>query len=308
MCQTARDTCSCRVKSNLAADGDVLEGLRLFVEHVAGRLFLFAGASIYAFDLHSLEELYVLIVPTDEALDETRCGDQEILARWDYGLAFLAHQAEGREVAVWSTQDGAHRGHIRSGCELLCCDISHNSSSAIVATLETDGEIRLFTSQASDGTQATWECSISVSVESLEESPIQPIVEVKLEQSVLLAVTHSEDGATGVIHVWEILSQLHLLQNHYFLFCDRPPDRVEARHGGQFIEVFFLTDSLNPRPPDGIYNIKWFSPKLELLFNLDRCVGDWRCDLRDVAARLEDDRTISWAPLWRPICLTTACS
>eukprot|EP00913_Durusdinium_trenchii_P031627 g29617.t1 len=104
MCQTARDTCSCRVKSNLAADDDVLEGLRLFVEHVAGRLFLFAGASIYAFDLHSLEELYVLIVPTDEALDETRCGDQEILARWDYGLAFLAHQAEGREVAVWPAE------------------------------------------------------------------------------------------------------------------------------------------------------------------------------------------------------------
>lgn len=24
-----------------------------------------------------------------------RCGDEEILARWDYGRAFLAHQAEG---------------------------------------------------------------------------------------------------------------------------------------------------------------------------------------------------------------------
>ena len=36
---------------------------------VAGRLFLFAGASIYAFDLHSLEELYVpqLEAPLDRA-------------------------------------------------------------------------------------------------------------------------------------------------------------------------------------------------------------------------------------------------
>ena len=33
------------------------------------------------------------------------------------------------------------------------------------------------------------------------------------------------------------------LQQHCWRHCDRAPDRVEARHGGRFVEAFFLPDS-----------------------------------------------------------------
>ena len=208
-------------------------------------------------------------------------------------------------MTVWSTPDGSSQGHIKSTCELLCCDISHSKVFVIVVTLETDGEIRLFTKQGANR-QAAWIFFTSISPQLF----VEPIVEVKLERSVLLAVTHSEDGASGTIHTWEIHlkgsegpleSPAATLQNHCFLECDRAPDRVEARHGGQFIEAFFLVDSVNPRPPDGIYDIQWFSPKMERLFELHGGIGDWRCDLRDALAWLEDDTTVSWLPLWGPI-------
>ncbi|CAJ1331185.1 unnamed protein product [Effrenium voratum] len=253
--------CRCRVSSGLVS-GDALEGLRLFVEHVAEMLFLFAGCDIHAFRLGSLQKVYTHVVPTDRPHDDTRCGDQEILARWDYGRIFLAHQAEGRQVTLWSTADGVGQGYLRSGID------------------------------------GTWEFVIGISTVVL-------VVEVKLERSLLLAVSHTEDGASGTIHVWEMhLGQAEsgpALQQHCWRHCDRAPDRVEARHGGRFVEAFFLPDS---EAPVGIYDIEWFSPRLQPLFALERGVGDWRCDLRDVVARLEGS-CLRWLPLWQPMKLRT---
>ena len=101
---------------------------------------------------------------------------------------------QGRQVTLWSTADGVGQGYLRSGCPLLCCDISHADAGAIVATLETDGEIRIFR-----GIDGTWEFVIGISTVVL-------VVEVKLERSLLLAVSHTEDGASGTIHVWEMPS------------------------------------------------------------------------------------------------------
>ena len=84
--------------------------------------------------------------------------------------------------------------------------------------------------------------------------------------------------------------------------CPNPPDRVEARHGGRFVEAFFVPviGSHERRLPDGIYDIEWFDRDMRSLFKL-RGIGDWRCDLRDAVARLEDDTSVSWLPLWHPI-------
>ena len=106
---------------------------------------------------------------------------------------------------MWSTSDGASRGHIRSKCEILCCDLSHNHLHEILVTLEIDGEIRLFKrpsefdTATSDGADL-WEFVRKVSLRA-------PIVEVKVERSLLLAVTHSENGESGAIHVWEVLTE-----------------------------------------------------------------------------------------------------
>lgn len=202
---------------------------------------------------------------------------------------------------MWSTADGSHRGRITSDCELICCDISHDNAHEIVVTLEIDGEIRVF-KRASEYEaiaggphfQELWELVRSVSLDA-------PIVEVKIERSLLLAVTHSEDGERGAIHVWKLqMERLDCLENPRSLQCPRPPDRVEARHGGRFIEAFFVpaTDSRCPCP-NGIYDIEWFDPTMNRLLKL-RGIGDWRCDLRDAVARLEGSN-VSWLPLWTPV-------
>lgn len=202
---------------------------------------------------------------------------------------------------MWSTSDGASRGHIRSKCEILCCDLSHNHLHEILVTLEIDGEIRLFKrpsefdTATSDGADL-WEFVRKVSLRA-------PIVEVKVERSLLLAVTHSENGESGAIHVWEVLTEhLECLQHLGSIQCPNPPDRVEARHGGRFVEAFFVPviGSHERRLPDGIYDIEWFDRDMRSLFKL-RGIGDWRCDLRDAVARLEDDTSVSWLPLWHPI-------
>eukprot|EP00438_Fugacium_kawagutii_P034816 Skav226553 [mRNA] locus=scaffold421:281242:281895:- [translate_table: standard] len=200
---------------------------------------------------------------------------------------------------MWSTADGSDRGCITSDCELICCDISHDTHE-IVVTLEIDGEIRVFKRASeyeaiAEGAQfpESWELVRSVSLDA-------PIVEVKIERSLLLAVTHSEDGERGAIHVWKLpMERLDCLENPRSLQCPRPPDRVEARHGGRFIEAFFVpaTDC-----PNGIYDIEWFDPTMNRLLQL-RGIGDWRCDLRDAVARLEgsEGSNVSWLPLWTPV-------
>lgn len=210
------------------------------------------------------------------------------------------------QVMMWSTADGTGRGRIRSDCELLCCDISHNDLCEILVTLEIDGEIRLFKNllvgdRRVETFRNSWELATNISLSV-------PVVEVKVERSLLLAVSHSENGEQGAIHVWEILSQHFadefeiLLTERRSLQCAFPPDRVEARHGGRFIEAFFIPTGSGPqsRPPDGIYDIEWFDVTMKSLLKL-RGIGDWRCDLRDTVARLEDDMSVSWLPLWHPV-------
>ncbi|CAE8656426.1 unnamed protein product, partial [Polarella glacialis] len=183
-------------------------GLRLFVEHVALRLFLFAGNRIHAYDLSSLQALYTLTVAVDGEPLGGWLEEVELLARWDYGKAFLAYQQEGLSVSMWSTSDGKARGKIEAVMGLLCCDISHAEvgtleagvqplTSAVAVTLEVDGEIRLFKEEAGGHGECEWRQFGSVQSVGL-------IVEVKLERKLMLALSHREDGSSGTVHVWDL--------------------------------------------------------------------------------------------------------
>ena len=166
----------------------------------------------------------------------------------------------------------------------------------LVTTLETDGGIRVFAHVDSE-----WQLVEAVQTLSL-------VVEVKLERQLLVAVSHSEDGK-GTVHVWHIALRTgdsHSPDLQLLNYCHRsftqPPDKVEARHGGRFIEVQFVSEAVSV---DGIYDVEWLEPStLRRLMAVQRCVGDWRCDLRDAAAVLADrghDIVLSWLFLWRPL-------
>eukprot|EP00931_Biecheleriopsis_adriatica_P050514 TRINITY_DN29253_c0_g1_i1.p1 TRINITY_DN29253_c0_g1~~TRINITY_DN29253_c0_g1_i1.p1 ORF type:complete len:498 (-),score=99.53 TRINITY_DN29253_c0_g1_i1:16-1488(-) len=284
----------------------VFEGLRLFVEHVARRIFLFAGRRILAFDMASLEQLYALLVPIAETEKVSRCDDVEAtLARWDYGRSFLAYQQEGYRVGVWSTLNGASLGQVKSHHQLLCCDVTHiandaerpevssrKSSCALLATLEVDGHIRLFIEEAG----GDWQQVAVVGTASL-------VVEVKLERSLLLAVSHLDDSSSGTVHVWDV--SCGGIDNHRARDFDRAPDRVEARHGGHFVEVCFVPEGPEDAWPVGVFDVLWLDPKdqgLRQLLSLKAAIGDWRCDLRDALARLgAASSEVQWLPLWPPL-------
>lgn len=193
-------------------------------------------------------------------------------------------------MAVWRTSSGAAEDGVRatSGA-LLCCDLSHDEVPLLV-TLETDGEIRLY-----GLCQGQWRRVAQVTT-------ALPGVEVKLERRLLLAVGHAEDGLTGAVHAWEVqrTPEGWRLGEEAVQVQERPPDRVEPRHGGRFIEVFFLTEQ---RVPDGVYDIEWYeyrNRRLRRVLEVQGGIGDWRCDLRDVVARLEGD-TVCWLPLFEPL-------
>ncbi|OLP97072.1 hypothetical protein AK812_SmicGene20600 [Symbiodinium microadriaticum] len=291
-CFKEKASCTGRSPTGLEKE-DHAEDLRLFVEHVAARLFVFAGIYIHAFDLLSLEKTYVVSAPSWERHAE------QLLARWDYGEAFVAYQVEGCEACIWSTSDGEDLGKITPGNQLLCCDITSftfGGSKKLVATLETDGGIRVFTNA-----QSEWRLAQAVQTLSL-------VVEVKLERHLLVAVSHS--AGTGSVHVWHLGFDTNssdpdvvlLLQEYCQRDCSQPPDRVEARHGGRFIEVQFLTEGLSV---DGIYDVEWLEPsRLRCLLTLKSCIGDWRCDLRDAIGVLGNDSegtVLRWLLLWQPL-------
>ena len=81
-----------------------------------------------------------------------------------------------------------------------------------------------------------------------------------------------------------------------------PADRVEARHGGRFIEAFFIPTGSGPQSllQMAFTTLSGSDVTMKSLLKL-RGIGDWRCDLRDTVARLEDDMSVSWLPLWRPV-------
>eukprot|EP00439_Symbiodinium_sp_Y106_P035983 s4793_g4.t1 len=291
-CFKEKASCTGRSPTGLEKE-DPTEDLRLFVEHVAARLFVFAGVHIHAFDLVSLEKTYVVSAPSWERHAE------QLLARWDYGEAFVAYQVEGCEACIWSTSDGADLGKIASGNQFLCCDITSfafGGSQKLVATLETDGGIRVFTNVLSE-----WHLAQAVQTLSL-------VVEVKLERHLLVAVSHS--AGAGSVHLWHLGFDTNssdpdvnvLLQEYCMCDFSQPPDRVEARHGGRFIEVQFLTEGLSV---DGIYDVEWLEPsRLHCLLALKSCIGDWRCDLRDVVGVLGNDSegtVLHWLLLWQPL-------
>ena len=158
-----------------------------------------------------------------------------------------------------------------------------------MATLETDGGVRVFARASTD-----WQLIAEVLSVSL-------VVEVKLERQVLVAVSHSEDGK-GTVHVWKVCPKVLKLLDYCHRNFREPPDRVEVRHGGRFIEVQLLPDGI---PVDGVYDIHWLEPfRLDSLMVLKRCIGDWRCDLRDSVAVLEklgENLTLYWRYLWQPL-------
>ena len=205
----------------------------------------------------------------------------------------------GCEACIWSTSDGADLGKIASGNQFLCCDITSfafGGSQKLVATLETDGGIRVFTNVLSE-----WHLAQAVQTLSL-------VVEVKLERHLLVAVSHS--AGAGSVHLWHLGFDTNssdpdvnvLLQEYCMCDFSQPPDRVEARHGGRFIEVQFLTEGLSV---DGIYDVEWLEPsRLHCLLALKSCIGDWRCDLRDVVGVLGNDSegtVLHWLLLWQPL-------
>jgi len=311
----------CVCQRSLPLQVEVEDGLRLFIEHVANRLFVFNGEEIVAFELESLDLQYSITYEggRNEELDAVA-----LLARWDYGRTFLLYQQEATLVSVWSTLSGDPLGCIHTSLGLLCCDLTHLSSSSssrsssssnireqvpeplILATLQVDGNIRLY---RKDGTSDEW-VTLKVIVSWSDHQPFT-IVEVKLEGSLLVAVSSDRCNggwaprwSQGAVHVWDIGDGK--ADGHRMRYFSATPDFVEVRHGGAFIEVCLPPTRPGHWPPvrwpSGIVEQYWLDPR-GLLPTLLHCphasLGDWRCDVRDGVALVEaGSNSLRWFPFW----------
>ncbi|CAK0842625.1 unnamed protein product, partial [Prorocentrum cordatum] len=287
-----------RASGPASGDGD---GGRLFVEHVAGLLFWFVGGVVRAFELQTLELRYA--VSHEQDVDEdpvASASELELFSRWDYGRTFVTYEQEGHLVSVWGTATGSSEGCLETSAALLCCDVSHatlgaagQEDIAIVVMLQADGHIRLCAQEAPG---EWWIRSVVAPGEHACTSPLYAYVEVKLERCLLLAVSHSEDGQHGAAHAWSL--DARGASAHRWRCFAHAPDRVEARHGGAFVEVCFA--SAHPTLM-GVLDVKWLDPlgpDMKVLLEVESAVADWRCDVRDCLATVrEETMTFRWASL-----------
>merc|ERR1719346_679579 len=122
-------------------------------------------------------------------------------------------------------------------------------------------------------------------------------VEVKMHGALLIAVSHLEMHEDGSVHVWTLSAQG--VSGHRARRFARPPDRVEARHGGNFLEVCFTPLGSWPM---GVQDVLWLDPtdaSLRTLLRCDASISDWRCDLRDGLALVsEGAQTLHYHRLW----------
>ena len=105
--------------------------LRVFVEHLTSRVFIFARSRVFAYDLTTLEYVYSVHhigIPLQNQ-------EEELCARWDTGHSFLLWHADGQRASVWCIADGSAHGEVETGLPLISCDLSHTTFHEDVAAI-----------------------------------------------------------------------------------------------------------------------------------------------------------------------------